>query len=93
MYDPAPIDTTDAIIPSDILELAEKLAENTHNTWARARIDQGWTYGPIRDEYTKQTPCLVSYKELPEEEKEFDRTTAIETIKLITKLGYSITKE
>lgn len=25
--------------------LVELLAENTHNVWARERIQQGWTYG------------------------------------------------
>lgn len=26
-------------------ELVDQLAENTHNLWARERIQQGWTYG------------------------------------------------
>lgn len=43
--------------------------------------------------YAKTTPCLVPYDELPESEKEFDRNTAFETLKLIVKLGFSITKE
>ena len=40
----------------------------------------------------KETPCLVPYSELSEEEKEYDRKTAMETIKLIVKLGYRIEK-
>ena len=33
------------------------------------------------------------YEELPEIEKEYDRKTAFETIKLIVKLGYSCQKK
>ena len=38
------------------------------------------------------TPLLVPYNELPEIEKDYDRNTALETLKLIVKLGYSIEK-
>ena len=33
---------------------------------------------------------MVPYEDLPEEEKEYDRRTALETIRLILKLGYKI---
>ncbi|MCR5162371.1 MAG: hypothetical protein K6C06_11425, partial [Lachnospiraceae bacterium] len=39
------------------------------------------------------TPCLVPYDELPEREKDYDRMTAMETLKLIIKLGYEIKKK
>ena len=32
-------------------------------------MDEGWTYGEKRDDIHKKHPCLVSYDELPEEEK------------------------
>lgn len=93
MYKPEPIDTSGIVLPEDLLELTEKIAENVHEVWALGRVREGWTYGPVRDDARKQTPCLVPYEELPEEEKEFDRNTAMETIKLICKLGYNIQKE
>ena len=73
-----------------MLALCEQLAENVHDVWAIGRIEQGWTYGPVRDDAKKETPCLVPYNELPESEKEYDRNTAMETLKLIIKMGYSI---
>ena len=45
----------------------------------------------MRDDANKLTPCMVEYDELPESEKEYDRNTSLETIKLILKLGYTIT--
>ena len=35
-------------------------------------------------------PCLVSYDQLPESEKEYDRNTSMEAIKAILHLGYRI---
>lgn len=89
-YIPTPIDTTDVTLSPELLALVERLAENTHDVWAVERIRQGWTYGPNRDDQTKQTPCLVPYSDLPEEEKVFDRNTAIETIRLLLKLGWEL---
>ena len=40
---------------------------------------------PYRD------PCLVPYADLPESEKEYDRNTAMQTLKAIIALGYGIT--
>lgn len=91
-YNPKPIDTNDISFPEELLVLTEKIAENVHDVWAVGRINQGWTYGPVRDDAKKQTPCLVPYNELPESEKEYDRNTALETVKLIISLGYKISK-
>ena len=92
-YIPNPIDTSDVKLPQFLVELTEELAKNTHENWAKGRIQEGWVYGPGRDEKVKETPCLVPYDELPESEKEYDRNTSMETVKLILKLGYTIQKE
>lgn len=89
-YKPKPIDTSDITLSEELLSLTEKIAENVHDVWAVGRLEQGWTYGSVRNDETKETPCLVPYNELPESEKEYDRNTALETIKLILKMGYSI---
>lgn len=92
MYTPKPFDTSNIELPNDLTELTEKIAENVHDIWAVGRIKEGWTYGKIRNDEKKETPCLVPYNTLPESEKEYDRSTAIETIKLILSLGYKINK-
>ena len=92
MYTPNPIDTKNIELPFELLELTEKIAENVHENWARERIAQGWVYGETRDDAKKTTPCLVPYDELSEEEKEYDRVTALETLRLIVALGYTIEK-
>ena len=87
---PKPIDTSAIQLPAEIEELTEYLARNTHEVWAKQRISDGWQYGNRRDDEAKQHPCLIAYDELPKSEKEYDRVTAVQTIKLILSRGYQI---
>ena len=89
-YSPSPIEISGISLSPELERLTERLAENAHDLWAAERIAQGWTYGPNRDDAKKQHPCLIPYSELPEREKEFDRITALGTLKAILKLGYKI---
>ena len=74
------------------MSLTEEIAANVHDVWAAGRIAEGWTYGEVKDADKKTTPLLIPYDELPESEKEYDRNTALETLKLILKMGYKIEK-
>ena len=56
-------------------------------------MKDGWTYGEERNDAEMKHPCLVPYEELTEVEKEYDRNTSQETLKLIMKLGFKIVKE
>jgi len=89
-YKPQPLDTSVVELSSELLELTELLARNTHDIWAQQRISEGWKYGAERNDTEKLHPCLVPYEELPESEKEYDRNTAMETLKVIRKLGFDI---
>ena len=91
-YKPHPVDTSDIILSEEIEKLVEIIAKNVHEVWAETRISQGWTYGEQRDDGRKTHPCLIPYEELPDSEKEYDRNTAVGTLKLIQKLGFSIDK-
>ena len=93
MYTPKPIDTTSVNLNADILELTERLAEHAHDIWAVQRIGEGWSYGSARDDVNKKHPCLKPYDELPDSEKQYDRNAALETLKAILALGYSISKK
>ncbi len=89
-YEPSPIDTSQVQLPSQLEELVERLAEHAHDHWAQLRMADGWTYGPERDDVAKTHPDLVPYEQLPEGEKEYDRRTAMETLRAIVVLGYRI---
>lgn len=91
-YTPQPIDTGDVMLPEELDALAEMIASNVHDVWSQGRINDGWTYGPQRNDVEKTHPCLVPYEELSEAEKKYDRNTAQQTLKLIVKLGFKISK-
>lgn len=91
-YVPRPIELSDVELPAELNELREAIAENAHDVWALERQAQGWTYGPKRDDARKETPCMVPYSQLPDSEKKFDRDMAMNTLKLLRKLGYDMVK-
>ncbi len=93
MYSPTPIDTSKIVLPDELMDLIEHLAENNHDIWAKQRTQEGWTYGTKRDDDKKLHPDLVPYNELSESEKEYDRNSAIETIKAIMASGYGFKKK
>lgn len=92
-YTPQPISIDDIELSPEIIALSEMIAENVHEVWAASRIREGWIYGKERNDVLKQHPCLIPYKELPEIEKEYDRNTALQTLKLIQKFGFHIQKK
>ena len=87
-YDPKPIDTSAVTLRPELLALTERLAENAHDHWAIKRLAEGLIYGP--EKTAKTHPDLVPYQDLPEPEKEYDRKTAMETLKAIVALGFRI---
>ena len=89
-YVPNPIDTSSVQLSKDLPELTERLAENAHDNWAMLRMSEGWTWGNQRDDDAKKHPDLIPYGDLPDSEKEYDRKSAMETLKAIIALGYKI---
>lgn len=91
-YNPHPIDLSDVEVSDDLIELREAIAENAHEVWAYNRKQEGWRYGSERDDAKKLHPDMIAYSQLPESEKLYDREMAINTIKLVKKLGWDIVK-
>jgi hypothetical protein len=46
-----------------------KSPEESHATWMKRRIDDGWIYGEKKDDFLKVNPYLVPFSQLPEEQK------------------------
>ena len=92
-YTPNPIDTSNVEVPNELKTVSEKLTRNTHEVWSKSRICQGWTWGETRDDEERKHPDLRPYDELSEQEKDYDRNTSMETIKVILSLGYQISKK
>lgn len=91
-YTPQPVDLEGIELTPQLEQLREAIAENAHEVWAVGRIKEGWTFGPERNDKLKKHPDLIPYSELPDSEKQYDRETAMNTIKLVIKLGYDLVK-
>ena len=89
-YEPKPIDTSEVPLPHDLNRKVEELARNNHEVWAQERREQGWRYGPERNDGRKEHPGLVPYDELSEAEKDVDRATVEQTLKAAVALGCEI---
>jgi len=89
-YIPDPRNTESIELPEVLLQKIEIIAQNVHEEWAQKRMSEGWEYGAKRDDTHKFHPSLIPYGDLSEEEKEYDRQTALSTMKLIVLLGHTI---
>jgi len=92
-YVPNPINVDEVVLPEKIAELTEYIAENTHEEWAKQRLKEGWTFAPKTNKKLKQSFDLVPYCELLDSEKEYDRKMAMNTLKVLYKMGYTIEKK
>lgn len=46
--------------------------EQSHESWLKQKLDEGWVYGETKDAEAKQHPCCIPYAELPVEQKAKD---------------------
>lgn len=46
--------------------------DDSHNTWVENMKKDGWKYGPVKNNETKEHPSLISYEELSKEQKAKD---------------------
>jgi ppGpp synthetase/RelA/SpoT-type nucleotidyltranferase len=67
-----PVQGRDIVVSSFTREEVEIMAEMEHGRWNAERLLDGWTEGP-RDPLKKKTPYLVSWANLPDAIREYDR--------------------
>ena len=91
-YEPHPIDLSNIKIEDYLKKDLEIIAKNTHETWAMQRKLRGWEYGEVYDDTEKKHPCMKEYEDLPESEKDMDRETVNQTVKMLLWMGYRIEK-
>ncbi|XP_069548702.1 ryanodine receptor 2 [Brachyistius frenatus] len=87
---PTPIDIRKVVLPPQLEDIREKMAENIHELWVKEKIDLGWTHGPVRDEGKRQDPCLVEFSKLPEHERNQNLQMAQDTLRTLLALGFHI---
>lgn len=71
-------------------EEVERLAEMEHDRWVAERRADGWSPGEERDVIAKITPYLVSWEELPDDAKEWDREPVRRIPELLAGVGLEV---
>ena len=89
-YEPSP-DVSGVCLSDEIMADVETIAKSVHDEWQRQRTKAGWGYEGQTD--GGKHPAMVPYEDLPEVEKDIDRATVLQTIRMLHHLGYSIHKE
>ncbi len=92
-FKPVTIDTSNISLPTELTNLVEMLARNTHDVWARQRLLEGWTYGRHRNDKNKEDPLLIPFDQLATNEQEYARNAVTEILKVIHKEGFTLVKE
>ncbi len=73
-------------------DMVERMAEKEHGRWNVERLRDGWRPGK-RDDEKKIHDCLVPWKELPENIKDYDRDSVKSWPKLLAGVGIKIEKK
>lgn len=73
-WEDAPQWQKDSVISGTLYRLHNRYGsgEETHNKWMNDKLEDGWTYGPVKDAVAKTHPCLVPYEKLPIEQQAKD---------------------
>ena len=68
----------------------ENMAVFEHERWCNEKIQNGWTYGEVRDEENKIQPSLVEWEKLPDEEKQKDRNAVANIPDILDSIGLKV---
>jgi hypothetical protein len=49
-----------------------KHPRDSHMSWMKQKLNEGWTYGPDKDPVRKTHPCIKPWEELPEDQRRKD---------------------
>uniref|UniRef100_A0A3Q2ZUA4 Ryanodine receptor 2b (cardiac) n=1 Tax=Kryptolebias marmoratus TaxID=37003 RepID=A0A3Q2ZUA4_KRYMA len=90
IFTPSPVDTNKIVLPPQLEDIKEKMAENLHELWLKDKIEAGWTNGPVKDESKLHDPCVVEFSKLPEQERNQNLQMAQDTLKTLLAFGFHI---
>lgn len=85
-YNPQPVDMTNLTLSREMQNMAERLAENAHDIWAKRKKEEVEACGGGIH------PQMVPYDMLTEKEKRKDRFRSVELLKYLQFMGYKLTR-
>ncbi|KAK3867881.1 hypothetical protein Pcinc_026695, partial [Petrolisthes cinctipes] len=85
-YNPQPVDMTNLTLSREMQNMAERLAENAHDIWAKRKKEEVEACGGGIH------PQMVPYDMLTEKEKRKDRFRSVELLKYLQFMGYRLSR-
>ena len=76
------------LTPSEV----ECLAILEHRRWLAERTNAGWTFAEKKNVAAKQSPYLLSWEELPERAREWNRSSIRDIPTLLANVGLAIAR-
>ncbi len=76
--------------PSSIIE---QYAILEHDDWANGKLRFNWKYAPVRNDAERLHDCLLPWAELPKHQKDKDRSSAGNVVKLARLAGMKVIKQ
>jgi hypothetical protein len=73
-------------------EIVEKYAIAEHDDWMRGKERFGWVYNPVRNDALKHHDCLLNWENLPQVQREKDRNTARNVVRLAAVAGMKVVR-
>jgi len=86
----APLIDWDAPLFAFEADEIERLARLEHDRWMTARLEEGWRYGPKKDDDAKTHPCLRPYDQLPPHEQDKDRHAVRQVPHRLAQVGFRV---
>lgn len=68
----------------------ERMAEMEHGRYNAERLLEGWTWSEVKDDDRKTSPYLVSWSELPDDIRDYDRETVREIPEFLARIRLTI---
>merc|ERR1712168_134570 len=84
-YQPMPVDLRNVTLTRQMLNMCEKIAEHTHDVWAKAKKEELDSLGGGIH------PQLVAYSKLTDRERKKDRDRAQELMRYLQMYGFRVT--
>jgi ppGpp synthetase/RelA/SpoT-type nucleotidyltranferase len=75
----------------EIKNEVERMAEMEHGRWNVERLQNGWRYG-TRDDKARLHDCLVSWADLPESIRKYDRDAALNFPRILARANLEVCK-
>lgn len=51
----------------------DRTPEESHESWLKQKLEEGWVYGKEKDPALKTHPCIMRYEDLPKRQQAKDK--------------------